>query len=131
MIDPLKQKSFEQLVQKFELKGLVLYGSMVSSSEIAEDADVIYFRFKKLGYQDFGYLNDSISELLGKDKVDLVYWNDAYPLLKNEVTLKNEILAGDNEWIQTHLRAGQREYWDALPYYNALDEKLKQQLNVA
>ncbi len=131
ILDSTLQKSFDELGGKYALRGLLLYGSMVHSAERAEDADVIYFSIEKLKQRAQYELIEVISDLLQKDKVDLVYWNDAYPLLKNEVALKNQLLFGDYEWIQIYLRAGQREYWDALPHYNALDEKLKQQLHVA
>ena len=124
-------EAISNIAGRFDLRGLVLYGSMVNDETTAVDADVIYFRIKKLHGKEYFELMNTLSDLLQKDKVDLVYWNDAYPLLKNEAALKNEILFGDRDWIQTQLRAGQREYWDAIPYYNALDEKLKHQLNVA
>ncbi len=116
--------AIEPIANKYDIKGLVLYGSMVHRTDTANDVDICYIRKGRLSFDELLDCIHDLSNVFNRDKVDLVYWSDASPLLKNEMALTNQKLYGEESFVNQYLNAGQRMYWDHKKYYDLTKEKM-------
>lgn len=96
---------------------LILYGSNAAEDYMGEDVDLCYWRKKKLDFEKMLSCNSELMDVFKNDKIDLVYWNDAGTVLKNEIALKSKILFGDPFFVNDYLNAGQRIYWDEMKIF--------------
>ncbi len=123
-IDASLQEKINDVSQRHGFEGLILHGSMVNNSELANDIDICYIRKKSLEFRELLNCISDFIDIFNKDKIDIVYWSDASPLLKNEMAHKNQIIFGDKDYVTTFICAGQKMYWDYKKYYDQMKEKM-------
>ncbi len=127
--EAVKQK-IEVLAGKYELILLVLFGSQVSGFTHAEsDVDVAYLSDRKLNFDEEVLLNFDLTEIFGNDKVSLVNFKTAPPLLLKQIVTNALVLYEKTPHIFNEMYVyALKMYEEARPLFELRHLSLKRQI---
>ena len=114
-MERIAQDKIEEIVKKYDLKLLLLFGSQVSGkTHPMSDFDFGYIGKKDMSYQERGNLDDDLSRLV-KGEVDTVDLKNGNPFLLKEIAKNNRVFFEENGSYADFFSTAFREYFDAEP----------------
>ena len=122
------KKIIEEIVKKYRIKLLLLFGSRVKEKFLhpESDFDIAYLSERKLSLKEEVDLNCHLMTLFSSDKVDTVDIRKANPLLLYEIFSNHKILFCENKNIYDAFQVyAQRRYFEAKPLFELRDFLLK------
>jgi len=125
----IKEEELYKICSKFKLKLVILFGSYASNKGLTEESDIdigVLCENGKNIIENELPLTRAFIELLGCDRVDLIYLNYAEPLLLLEVVKNGILLYQDRKdrFAEFKIKAIKRHF-DAEKFYKLEDLCLK------
>ena len=122
------EKALKKIVEKFKLKGILLFGSQVTERTHPDsDIDIAVLNTKNLSLNDRLDLFNELSELF-PGKLDLTPLLEASPLLKMEVAKNSKLLFGEKTDYHNFLVNSAMAFLDFEPYFKLRKETNKKAL---
>lgn len=120
----------EEIRKKHNLLLILMHGSQISGkTHFESDTDIAFVRKSTNLNINFLELLADITNLLKKNKVDLVDITHANPLLMFAVTSKSKLLAGNQKDYDALFHKAYNLYSDYLPYLKMEADFVKERIN--
>ncbi|MEK7173155.1 MAG: nucleotidyltransferase domain-containing protein, partial [Patescibacteria group bacterium] len=105
-IDVTKEKLMQEVVRKYDLRLVLLFGSQVDGKQLHKesDFDVAYLSKRKLDLLEEARMMTEIAPYFHSDNIDLVNLKNAPPLLYYAVFDKCQVLFAEDELLFPTLR---------------------------
>jgi len=122
----INKKEIEKIVQKYNLKMILLFGSQVNGrAKPDSDVDIAYSAQKLLSTNEKIDLNNDLCDFFKKDIVDQVDIKNANPLLLYEISQNSKLIFGKKiDYIKFRTRAF-RVYIDSESLFNLEDSLIR------
>lgn len=128
-IDVAKEKLMQDVVRKYDLRLVLLFGSRVEGKQLhnESDFDVAYLSKRKLDLMDEARMMTEIAPYFHSDNIDLVNLKNAPPLLYYAVFDKCQVLFQEDELLFPTLRIyAFRKFVEMQPIYELKFQRLKE-----
>lgn len=96
MISPAQQHELDQLIRRFHLRFIVLYGSRAKGTERPDsDLDIAFTAILPLVGKDLSNLETALYEIFPAYEIDIRQLEGTAPFFRYEVLFHGVLLAGD------------------------------------
>lgn len=96
-----------------------LFGSRIKKAEPSSDMDIALYTSKDFSWEDYYILYGELSKALSSDRIDLVWLNEADPILSFEVIKNGRVLIyKDADLLNDFELKSKKRYYDYVLYLN-------------
>ena len=96
-----------------------LFGSRIKGAEQSSDIDIALYTSKDFSWEDYHLLYGKLSKALCSDRIDLVWLNEADPILSFEVIKYGKVLFyTDADLLNDFELKNKKRYYDYVLYLN-------------
>ncbi len=97
--------------------GAYLFGSRAHEGETSSDVDIAFYTSKDFTWEDYYRLYGKISQAIRSDRIDLVWLNEADPILSFEAIKYGKVLFyKDAELLNDFELKNKKKYYDHVLY---------------
>ena len=119
---------FKKIAQKFNLKLIILFGSLAKNiANTYSDADIAVLQKKKLSLKNELLLRKEFFNIFKKE-IDLVFLQSLGPLMLGQIAKDGKLLYGDEKEFKNFKIYAAKTRIDFEPYFKLQEKLIKKQL---